>query len=123
MAETLGQGVRIRLKPSSKERYEAEAAAHNKDLGTYLRERLESQDEVLDQLATIRYDLAELADEVHRASRTVQENPRKKAQPHQHQADGMMVEILLLLRALSPGKTTMVQKEVERAGLTVWSGD
>ncbi len=111
----LGEPVRVRLSLEKQVLYEAHAAAEGKPLGTYLRERLEREDVLLEEMAALRRA-------VERAAVGIKDG--------QDQAGGvtpplgLLVELLLLTRAsIAPGKMQMVQKEVERLGLDVWHSE
>ncbi len=89
-------------------RYALEAEQQGLKLGTYLRRRLE------------RWELAV----AEMSLRIVVRNSAAPATPPESalaEFPGALVEVLLLLRSLAgPRNTAMVQKEVERRGLTSW---
>lgn len=111
----LADPIPVRLSVENKAFYESLAAAEGKPLGTYLRERLEREDVLLEEMAALRRA-------VERATGGIKDEPEREtgiAPPL-----GMLVELLLLTRAsIAPGKMQMVQKEVERLGLDVWHSE
>ena len=119
MSERLGDPIRVRLKLTQQAEYEALAAQRGQTLGPYLRDRLESDDLVLHELAEIRHLLEEMADQRQPPAMNVKSAPA----PGPSTDMAMMVEILLLLRSANPGKTRAAQAEIERMGLKVWVGE
>jgi hypothetical protein len=101
--------VSVRLNADAWARYSAEAQARRVALATYLRQRLEHEDRLIAELA-IR------AVTEHAAATEAQPPAGAPAVD-----SGTLVEILLLLRSLAgPQKSAVVQKEVERRGLSSW---
>lgn len=103
--------VHVRLNNAAWARFSKEAEVRAVPLGTYLRQRLEQQDELL-------------ANEI-AALRAVVEHAGSAGQHTRYDgpalASGALVEALLLLRSLvGPQKAALVQKELERRGLDVW---
>jgi len=97
--------VHFRLSHEAWVRYSTQAQAHEMALGSYVRLRLEQQDEFL-------------AGELAKLKLAAQPTP--SAKPDHEPLSGLFLEMLLLLRVLvGPYKGGMVQKEVERRGLTV----
>lgn len=110
--------VGFRLNREVWTRYLAAAEAQGVSLATYLRGRLEQQDQLQEHQRQLERTLAAL----HRA--VEQSASARAAGPAQSQtvAPAVMVEMLLLLRSLAgPQAATVVQKEVERRGLKSWS--
>lgn len=115
---SLGEPVRVRLSLEKQMLYEAQAAAEGKPLGTYLRERLEREDVLLEEMGALRRA-------VERATGAIKDRPQlQNRDASQGLPMGLLVELLLLTRAnIAPAKSQMVQKEVERIGLDIWSGE
>jgi hypothetical protein len=101
--------IHLRLSRAAWERYSGEAAILSKPLSTYLRERLEREDELLAELASIRRAVENLA-----------------AAPRSSSGDGgaspgLLLEVLLLCRSLAqPQRTETAQAELRRLGVDVW---
>jgi hypothetical protein len=105
------QVVAIRLDYATWERYSAEATAKHLGLSTYLRQRLEEQDRVLAELASLRQSMEDLA------------APASSGTSGGGATPGVALETLLLCRAMAqPQRVDMVQSEVRRVGLDVWEG-
>ncbi len=101
--------IHLRLSRSAWERYAAEAAGLTKPLSTYLRERLEREDELLAELASIRRAVENLAAAEPSSSGNGSASP------------GMLLEVLLLCRALAQHqRSETVQAELRRLGVEVW---
>jgi len=105
------QVVAIRLDYATWERYSAEASAKHLGLSTYLRQRLEEQDRLLAEFASLRQSMEDLA------------APASAGTSGGGAAPGVALETLLLCRAMAqPQRVDMVQSEVRRVGLDVWEG-
>ncbi len=103
--------VGVRLRSDVWARYSAEAQGHGMALGSYLRQRLENPVQLEDELAALR----RAVERVGAGEADAEDSPATRLQP------GILVEMLLLLRALAgPQKAGLAQKEVERRGLEVW---
>ena len=101
--------VSVRLSSDAWTRYSAEAHGRGVALGTHLRRRLEEQDRLVAELA-IRAAVEHSA--------AAGEQPASSAPASD---SGTLVEVLLLLRSIAgPQRSAMVQKEVERRGLSSW---
>ena len=101
--------VGFRLTSDVWTRYSAEAEAAGVPLATHLRRRLEQQDGVIAELASLR-------SVVERGPGGRTATSRELPLP-----PGGLLEVLLLLRVLAgPQKATIAQREVERRGLEVW---
>lgn len=113
----LGEPIKFRLTPEKHAQYEDEAARLGKPLGTYLRERLEADDAVRDELAELRREVVGL----HRAVEDLAgEGPRAGGGDEGTKA--VMLEVLLLLRAVAGAdKLKMAQGELKRLGLPIWT--
>ncbi|HUO63711.1 MAG TPA: hypothetical protein VMT97_08415 [Terriglobales bacterium] len=95
--------VHFRLSHEAWVRYSSQAQAHEMALGSYLRLRLEQQDEFL-------------AGELAKLKLAAQPAPTTKPDP----LAGSILEILMLLRGIvGPEKSRMARKEAERRGLIV----
>jgi hypothetical protein len=111
--------IPIRLTEEKWDYYSDRARQEQIGLSTLLRRRLEQGDDVATRIETLGHRL----DEIAASSRS---QPEIKHQPHPASSsgnldDGMLLETLLLLRAVvSPEKLGMVQAEVNRQGLPVW---
>jgi hypothetical protein len=100
--------VSVRLSHDAWTRYAAQAEAHDLALGTYLRRRLEQQDEFIENELALRSRITKAA----ATGAAVQ----KCSVPI-----GLLVEMLFLLRQLSnPQRSAMVNSEVRRLGLETW---
>jgi len=105
--------VGFRLRKDVWARYSAEAQAEGVPLAVHLRRRLEREDALADQLASIQRAVDRFATERH-----PQREPEEKA-PTVDQA--LLLEALLLLRQLAgPQKSDLAQKELKRRGLAAW---
>ena len=113
----LGEPIKFRLTPEKHAQYEDEAARLGKPLGTYLRERLEADDAVRDELAELRREVVGL----HRAVEDLAgEGPRAGGGDEGTKA--VMLEVLLLLRAVAGAdKLKMAQGELKRLEHEIWT--
>ncbi len=97
--------VTIRLSDEAWAHYSGQAETRGIALSTFLRQRLEHQDEFLDSELALR------------ARPTAAPEP-----PHPPPPSGELVEILLMMRQLvGPQKAGIAHAEVERLGLESWS--
>ncbi len=95
----LTEPVTIRLSTEKRFLYESEAASRKQSLRTYLRERLEK-------------------------SESLSHQPSTNTTPSSPHEQGMLVEILLLLRCIAgTEKMYFVQKELNRLNIPVWKMD
>ena len=102
--------VSFRLENDVWARYATAAQTEGLTLATYLRRRLEQQDRLESELASLR-----------RAVEHTTRGGSPTAGSKGSIASGALVEILLLLRSLAgPQKAAVAQKEVERRGLETW---
>ncbi len=110
--------VSIRLDREPWTRYAAAAEAQGVPLATYLRGRLEQQDELREHQRQLERTLTAL----HRAvEQSASARPPPPA-PSQGMPTSVLLEMLLLLRSVAGPQTAMVaQKEVERRGHKTWS--
>jgi hypothetical protein len=105
----LGEPIKLRLSVEKEVIYQAEAQARGKPLGTYLRERLEVQDDLAAELAALR--------------RAIDRAPGRSDGTAASADMGVMLELLLLVRSIAgPQKMQMVQQELQRIGLSIWDG-
>jgi hypothetical protein len=103
--------VGVRLRSDVWARYSAEAQGHGMALASFLRQRLENPVQVEAELAALR----RAVERVGASEADAKDGRNARLQP------GVLVEMLLLLRALAgPQKAGLAQKEVERRGLEVW---
>ena len=93
---TLTDLVTIRLSAEKHSLYEIEAAHRRQSLSTYLRERLEQGEAI----------------------------PHQSIRPSSSHEQGVLLEILLLLRSISsPEKMNIVRSELKRLNIPVWNMD
>jgi len=112
----LGQPVKLRLSLEKHYQYEDEAARRAKPLSTYLRERLEAEDDLQQELASMRHQLAALAHHIDDAFSDAAVPARSD------DTKPLLLETLLLLRTLTPPhKLSMVHGELKRLRLSAWS--
>jgi hypothetical protein len=101
--------VSFRLSHDAWKRYSALAEVSELPLGTFLRRRLELQDQALATELDLRARGAKPPDA---------ENGKSQPPPV---VTGTLIEILLLLRSIAgPQRSVVAQKEVERQGLESW---
>lgn len=110
----LADAIPLRLTVEKRELYEAQAMAAELPLSTYLRNRLEREDAVLDELQMLRRAVERMAD---RAPGGVQVGDGLQGM------GGVLLEMLLTLRQLAGAKNDLAQKEIARLGYDVWSAD
>ncbi len=80
-------------------------------LSTYLRNRLEREDAVLDELQLLRRAVERMKDQA----------PGEPQGSNGLQGmDGVLLEMLLTLRQLGGAKNDLAQKEIARQGYEVW---
>jgi hypothetical protein len=100
--------VGLRLSRESWERHSAAAERLGVPLSTYLRQQLDEQDHLADEVAALRAELE-------------RRTPGPATGGNGTIPPGVAIEQLLLLRTLAgPQKANVVQKEVERRGLETW---
>ena len=110
MGATTNNQVTLRLAPETWARLSAQAQDHCVPLATYLRRRLEEEDHIDAELGVLR-------EVVERCART----PGGDGERGTKVPPGVLVEMLLLLRALAgPQRAAMAQGEVGRRGLEIW---
>ena len=102
----------MRLTVEKRELYEAQAMAAELPLSTYLRNRLEREDAIMDELQMLRRAVERMKDQAPGDSQ------------HRNGLQGMegvVLEMLLTLRQLAGAKNDLAQKEIARQGYEVWS--
>lgn len=108
----LADAIPLRLTVEKRELYEAQAMAAELPLSTFLRNRLEREDALLDELQMLRRAVERMADHA----------PGEPQRPDSlHGMDGVLLEMLLTLRQLAGAKNDLAQKEIARQGYEVWS--
>ena len=113
----LGRPIQLRLTAEKHILYEAEAANRNLPLGTYLRERLDSGDHLLEEISALRQAVS-MATKNISAAQSSDVTPAPSTNP------SIQIETLLLLRSLAnPQKLQIIHGELKRLGLKVWDGD
>lgn len=97
--------VSIRLTKSEQQKYEAQAINSELSLSTYLRQKLEYNDRLLEEITSLRRTISQLT-EVN----------------YEHEDSAMMIELLLLLRQIAqPKHMQLAHGELKRLGLNPWS--
>lgn len=115
----LGSPVQLRLSPDQRMIYEDEAARQGKPLATYLRERLEAQDDKKDRSAALRAELANGMAEL----RGIVERGGSSTPGDKTGDSSILLELLILMRAIAgPDRIKMTHAELRRQGISVWSG-
>ncbi|KKO70264.1 hypothetical protein AAV32_17475 (plasmid) [Kerstersia gyiorum] len=115
----LGSPVQLRLSPDKRMIYEDEAARQGKALATYLRERLEAQDDEQARSAALRAELANGMAEL----RGIVERGGSSTPGDKTGDPSILLELLILMRAVAgPDRIKMAHAELRRQGLSVWSG-
>ena len=103
--------VTIRLSDAAWARYSANAEIQGVPLGTYLRSRLERQDEFLESELALR------------ALPPAPATPEPASKGDPPLPPGALLEVILLLRVVAgPQASRMVHAELTRLGLEFWSG-
>jgi len=116
----LGHPIQLRLNPDRQLAYEDEAARQSKALATYLRERLEAQDDEQARSESLRAELANGMAEL----RGIVERNGSNLSSNAIGEQSMMLELLLLLRAVAgPDRLKMTHAELKRQGLQVWNAE
>jgi len=106
---TLGNPINIRLPIEQQLKYESQAIEHGLPLRTYLRQRLESGDNILTELSALR--------------KAVEQTTPFSDAGNDDSKTGIMLEILLLLRQIAqPQKVQIAQHELKRLGFDIWDG-
>lgn len=110
----LADAIPLRLTVEKRELYEAQAAAAELPLSTFLRNRLEREDLLLDEIQMLRRALERVADN--------QKGPAKDT-VNTTGTMPVLLEILLTMRQLGGQKTVLAQKELQRQGINIWSAE
>jgi hypothetical protein len=109
--------VAMRLSEENWRFYSEQAQAEGIGLSTYLKRRLERGDQIIEQIAALRREL-----ESQRPEQTGPEQNGPSAPAPL--PDGMMIEILLLLRSVvGEAKINLVHGELKRQQLPIWRGE
>lgn len=108
----LADAIPLRLTVEKRELYEAQAAAAEQPLSTFLRARLEREDVMLEEVQMLRRAVERMADRAPGEGKAVQAGGDMTA---------VLLEILLTIRQLGGSKTVLAQKELERQGHEIWS--
>ena len=113
----LGHPIHLRLSAEKQHLYESEAASRNLPLVTYLRQRLENGDALLEEISALRRAVS-MATKNISAAQSSEETPTPST------SLAIQIETLLLLRSMaSPQKSQIIHGELKRLGLKVWDGD
>jgi hypothetical protein len=110
----LADAIPLRLTVEKRELYEAQAAAAELPLSTFLRNRLEREDLLLDEIQMLRRALERVADN-HKGPATNAVNTTETMP--------VLLEILLTMRQLGGQKAVLAQKELQRQGINIWSAE
>jgi hypothetical protein len=112
----LGHPIQLRLSAEKQLLYETEAANRNLPLVTYLRERLEKGDALLEEISALRQA-------VFRATENISGAQSNGDTPTESINLSVQIETLLLLRSLAnPQKLQIIHGELKRLGLDAWDG-
>lgn len=111
---SLADAIPLRLRRDKRELYESQALAAELPLSTYLRQRLEKEDAVLDELQMLRRAVERVAERATNAP---------NAAPGGFDQTSVLLEILLTMRQMGSGKSEVAQRELERQGIKIWSSD
>lgn len=115
----LNPPINLRLTPEKQLILEDEAAQVGKPLSTYLRERLEAEDDTCARLNSLQMDLASLRHLVEDLAETGIEGGGSGMAAGDR---AMMIEALLLLRHLcKPEQLREVRADMRRYGVEVWN--
>jgi hypothetical protein len=113
----LGHSIQLRLRAEKRLLYESEAAARDLPLVTYLRERLEEGDLLIEEIAALR-------EAVYMALENISATPPSGATSAPSTNLSVQIETLLLLRSIAnPQKLQIIHGELKRLGLKAWDGD
>ncbi len=113
----LGDPIQVRLSPEKQALLEDEAARKGKRLATYVRELLESENDLQGALAALRREIASLHHVIEDLADT---GPRSDQSGSGSNA--VQIETLLLLRAIAgPERAKVVWGELRRIGYEPWS--
>lgn len=117
--------VSFRLSKEKHTLYEIEAAKKGMGLGIYLKQKLEKRENKDENVKSSPFSVLNEDQLIHLIplmQKTIQFIEKNDKEVNQYR--GMMLEILLLLRCtVQPHKVNMVQAELERRGLEIWTSD
>ena len=112
---SLSHPIQLRLQPEKQYFYQEEAARQGKPLASYLRERLDNNDEKLEAINNLKREVMSLRLMVEDIIATSQNTPSNN-----DNANPTLFEMLLLLRQLSrPEHLKIAQGELQRLGFKV----
>lgn len=122
----LGDPISIRLSAEKHFHYEDEAMRLNKPFGTYLRERLEADDTMRDELNTLRQEvgigLSAIRQALEDAATQSESAAIERAPTAVANANALLLEMLLLLREIGgPERMKRTHAELLRQGLKPWT--
>src|SRR5690554_6840360 len=108
----LGDPIQVRLSPEKQVLLEDEAARKGKRLATYLRELLESENDLQGELAALRREVVSLHHVIEDLADTGLRSDQSGPGPN-----AVQIETLLLLRAIAgPERMKPVKGELKRLG-------
>ena len=106
----LGNPINIRLSTESEVMYEAEAIARNLPLRTYLRQKLEDGEDIMEEISRLRLAVEQ---------RLFSGSGGSGASSSRDFS--FLLEMLLLLRQIAqPHRVQLAQEELKRLGFEVW---
>ena len=113
--------IQVRLDPKTHAELKAAADAKGVTVSALIRERLQGEGAIASALVALRADI------VLAGARSRQVLPEALPAPPQGPApsprlEGMLAELLQLVRSSNPRQARQAQTEVLRAGLPVWRG-
>lgn len=122
----LSDSIKVRLREGQAQVYAAEAERRGVGIATVIRDRLERAEQAAEELSSIRAALDELGDAVDelRQERAIGRADDAVSGTSDAATDAaIQIETLLLLRAIAPpAKMQIVRGELDRQGITPWSG-
>ncbi len=123
----LGEPIKIRLSLEKHLAYEEDAQRQGKPLAAYIRERLEAEDAIQNELAALRnkveYIVGGVRHEIASLWRKIEDAAANNgAESRDQTGQGSLIELLLMLRAnTAPDKMMMIHAELRRLGLEPWT--
>lgn len=110
----LGEAIRVRLRLDKQEEYEGAATRLGVSLASYLRQRLEDDDLVIEQIRALRSEVTALQ---------MGRDPSSATGNQDTDLTGLNVELLLILRQMQPQLARKAQAEVQRQGYKIWAAE